>query len=98
MGIDENLIEQMAEDIEVELKKKRLSGTTRRALQMDRLMLMFMRQSLEDRARIKVLEESSWGFWVRNNPKLSIFLLSAYVVVSNFVKAEEVLAKVLNLK
>lgn len=97
MGIDQNLLEQMSQDIESELAKKRLSSTSRRALQMDRLMIMFMRQSLVDRDRIKMLETTSWGYKVYNNPKLSLFLLSVYIVISAFVNVNDIIRIALGL-
>ncbi len=97
MGIDHTLLDQMSLDIESELAKKRLTPTQRRALQMDRLMVMFMRQNIDDRKRIEVLEKSSIGFWIQKNPRVAIFAFTVYVVLSAVVDLRDVPAKTLGV-
>jgi len=55
MPIDETLLQQMSADIEAQLSQKRLAHTTRRALQMDRLMLAFMKENLETQHKVNTM-------------------------------------------
>lgn len=98
MPIDKDLLEQMSKDIEAELGSKKLTHVQRRALQMDRLMVMYIRQSSEDHERINRIEKTSIILWVQNNPKLAFFLLSLYVVISALVDVRDALALVMGLK
>lgn len=55
MPIDQTLLDQMSADIESQLQQKRLTHATRRALQMDRLMLAFMRENLETNRKVNIM-------------------------------------------
>lgn len=98
MSIDKALLDQMSNDIEAELTKKRLSPVQRRALQMDRLVVMYIRQSSTDHERINILERSSIVLWMQNHPKLTVFIVALYVALSAFVDFRTVMAMVLGIK
>ena len=97
MGIDNALLEQMTLDINAALEAKRLMYAQRRALEMDRLMVMFMHQSIDDRKRLERVEKASIIIWIQDNSRLSFFCLSVYIVVSAAMNFTEVIAKALGL-
>lgn len=52
-------------------------------------------QALE--ARIKEQERTNIVMWVQNNPKLSLFLLTVYLIVASMVSWKDVVAKALGV-
>ena len=97
MSIDKDLLDKMTKNIEDELSVKRLGRVQRRALEMDQLMVMYIRQSSEDHERIGRLENSSIVMWMQKNPKLTVFIITIYVALSAFVDFRTVLALVLGI-
>jgi hypothetical protein len=97
MGIDEKLLDQMEADINSELNAPRLSHVQRRALQMDRLMIMFMRQSTADHERLQKVEDASIILWAQGHPKLTVFLFSVVIIAWGLIDVREVIAKALGL-
>lgn len=48
--------------------------------------------------RLKKQEDSNPVMWVRDNPKLAIFLLTVYLIIASLVDFREVVAKALGVK
>jgi len=74
MPIDQTLLDQMSADIESQLSQKRLAHTARRALQMDRLMLAFMRENLETNRKVNIM-------WSVFRPMAWIFTIAATGII-----------------
>ena len=63
-NMDEQLLKQMSDEIEARLKSKRLNSVERRALQMDRLMVAFMTQYIDDHKKVMKHEDAyNLGKW-----------------------------------
>jgi len=73
-------------------------------LSLDLQLQIFEKQALQDAKnkeiedRLGVVEKNSLVMWVQKNPKLSIFIVSVYVVVANVISVKEVLAQALGVK
>lgn len=48
--------------------------------------------------RIKKQEDTNIVLWVQNNPKLSVFLLTVYLIVASLVSWKDVVAKALGIQ
>jgi len=48
--------------------------------------------------RIKKQEDTNIVLWIQNNPKLSIFLFTVYLIVASLVSWKDVVAKALGIQ
>ena len=49
-------------------------------------------------ARIKKQEDTNIVLWIQNNPKLSFFLLTLYLIVASVVNIRDLLASAIGIK
>lgn len=49
-------------------------------------------------ARLKKQEDTNIIFWVQNNPKLSLFVVSVYLIIASLIDFKEVISKAIGLK
>ena len=84
-------------------EKGKISGTTAQRLTLDLLVQLYEKQE-EDRnareelkAQIDRVERASIVLWIQNNPKLALFFMTIYLLVTQLIDIRDVLAKALKI-
>lgn len=81
-----------------------MSTKTALRLSLNLQIQIFEKQAEQDKKnkeieeRLKKQEDTNPILWIQNNPKLSFFLISVYLIIASLIDFKDVLAKAIGLK